>query len=104
MLYTEDFTMRHYVRFSQIGSQMYGSGLINKLAMTSGITWIFSPFPFPVHAVVTISMINVTKLNVVHRKWEREWKTETETYKFIRLFTSEVHRIRYISVATSTPS
>ena len=47
--------------------------------MTSGITWIFSPFPFPVHVVVTISMIKVTKLNVVHRKWEQEWKTEAET-------------------------
>ena len=23
MLYTEDFSMRHYVRFSQIGSQFY---------------------------------------------------------------------------------
>ena len=65
-----------------------------RLAMTSGITWIFSPFPFPVHAVAAISMINATNLNVVHRKWE--WKTETETCKFFVIYqthTSEVHRI-----------
>ena len=34
--------------------------------MTSGITWKFSPFPFPVHVVAAISMIKVTKLNIIH--------------------------------------
>ena len=77
--------------------------------MMSGITWIFSPFPIPVHVVVTISMINVTKLNVVHRKWEQEWKTETETCKFF-CYLSDSSLVRftefdtYISVATNTPS
>ena len=79
-----------------------------RLAMTSGITWIFSPFPFPVHVVVAISMINVTKLNVIHRKWEREWKTKTETCKFLLFIRLILVRFTefdtYISVATSMPS
>ena len=29
MLYTEDFTMRHYVGFSQIGSQLSCQSLLN---------------------------------------------------------------------------
>ena len=67
--------------------------------MTSGITWIFSLFPFPVYVAVTISMSNATKLRVVQRKWKQEWKTETETCKFFVIYqtlTSEVHRIQCI--------
>ena len=30
MLYTEDFNMRHYVGFSQIGSQLYCKSSVNK--------------------------------------------------------------------------
>ena len=54
--------------------------------MTSGIKWIISPFSFPVHVVFAIFMINATKLNVVNRKWEREWKSETETCKFFVIY------------------
>ena len=44
MLYTEDFTMRHFVGFSQIGSQLDGKGYLkmniyinNTMATTKAI-------------------------------------------------------------------
>ena len=68
MLYTEDFSMRHYVGFSQIGSLiLVGKTLTIQRAFVK-IRQTFPPSKFALHGILCIPTYNdISILNLIVR-------------------------------------